>query len=375
MAEPLRITRIETLDALAPLRERWNALAAQSAAGSVFQTWEWAVSWLRAWGDTCELWALLAEEGDQLVGVAPLILRRRRVLGRTRRVIEFLGADLFRICDFIVARDRPDVAAALFDWLDQRRSAWDTLLLANLHQDSPTVSWLTERAAARGRRYTVRELDCEPTRLMGDAEADYATTNSRKTRQHLNRFYREGQAEWAIHADAEALLRDLESFARFHIARWASTDTPSDFNHPAFREFHRQLALNFAPTGWFKMGSLTLDGEPVALNMFFEYHNAIYLFECCYDPARAALSPGFLSHVLMVRYGIAQGVARVNFGRGHEPYKFGFCNWNPVHHELRLWARRGAYEVDRLLMRALDALSRRPAWANALRRLSSRRQG
>jgi len=372
LAEPLHITRVDNLEAILALRERWNALAAQNATDSVFQTWEWVVSWLKVWQDTGKLWVLVAEEDGRLVGIAPLILRQRRVLGRRRRVLEFLGADLFRVCDFIVERARPDVTFALLDWLNQRRNQWDLLLLANLPESSPTLPALAERAAAVGQRAETRDLDYEPTIALDDWKTDETVVNSRKTRQHFNRLNRAGQADFVIFQDEESVLRYLHEFARQHIARWANTATPSDFNIPAFYEFHRQLVLTFAPTGWLKMGALMLDGAPIALNLFFEYRNKLFLFECAYDLERAALSPGFLSHVQMVRYGMAQGVAKISFGRGHEPYKFDFCNSTPMHRELRLWARRASYTVDHLVERGWGALGRVPAVKRALERRVAR---
>src|SRR5262245_13167636 len=56
----------------------WNALAAQGTMNSVFQTHEWARSWLAAYGDEYEPMVIVASDNDQISGVAPLVIDRRQ---------------------------------------------------------------------------------------------------------------------------------------------------------------------------------------------------------------------------------------------------------------------------------------------------------
>ena len=91
--DPSRLTleRVEHAGGLAALREEWNELLAASAADGLFLTWEWLSHWWRHLSAGRRLSLTLVRAGGELVAIAPLAVRRRRVAGLLPvRSLEFL---------------------------------------------------------------------------------------------------------------------------------------------------------------------------------------------------------------------------------------------------------------------------------------------
>ena len=58
-------------------REEWTALLAESPTNTVFQTFEWHAAWFQAYSVESEGFLVASREKGRLVGLAPLVPRRR----------------------------------------------------------------------------------------------------------------------------------------------------------------------------------------------------------------------------------------------------------------------------------------------------------
>jgi CelD/BcsL family acetyltransferase involved in cellulose biosynthesis len=63
-------------------------------------------------------------------------------------------------------------------------------------------------------------------------------------------------------------------------------------------------------------------GKRVASTFSFTYSGTFYLYNSAFAAAAAALSPGIMIVVLLIRRCIEQGMRRFDFLRGTERYKF-----------------------------------------------------
>src|SRR5262245_35048715 len=80
--------------ALLELRASWNELASRCAHDSVFLRHEWfdaSWQWLRNEPDGVQLAVLCVRADERLIGICPLLLRKRRVHSFTARTLEFLS--------------------------------------------------------------------------------------------------------------------------------------------------------------------------------------------------------------------------------------------------------------------------------------------
>jgi CelD/BcsL family acetyltransferase involved in cellulose biosynthesis len=356
----VQISLVEDLDALAPRSAEWNALVERSATNTVFQTYEWTRSWWRALRGDAQALVLVAEVAGRLVGIAPLMSTLQRIVGRQRRVVEFIGTDAADYSDFIVDPAAPEAVPRMLEWLKARHERWDLLHLVNIVETSALIEAVPRTFGERYVTDVHRLYDC-PTRRLGDLEADRKVTQKRDLRSHHNHLRKQGEVAFSVHATAAAIDPQLEAFFQMHVDRWAGTATPSFFRDARQRRFYRELTASLAPLGWVYFCTVLLDGKPVASHFGFLYAGRIFYIKPAYDPRHRDYSPGMLQIKYVLEHAIAIGAKEMDFTTGEEPFKYRFANHVRASYFARVHRSSLFYGVDRILVNAKALAKRTPA--------------
>jgi CelD/BcsL family acetyltransferase involved in cellulose biosynthesis len=366
--QPVQIRLIENLDALWPRRSEWNALVERSATNTVFQTLEWHCSWWKAFGSGAQSMVLLAEAGGRMVGIAPLMLSVQRILGRKRRVVEFIGTHAADYCDFIVEPAQRPVASLMLEWLIDHAGRWDLLHLINIAETSPLLEVLPQVFRERGYATDLQRLYECPTRIFGDQASDRRLVKKKHMREHYNQLRKQGQLEFKLYVNAAEIERFLDPFFQQHIERWKETGTPSFFRDERQRRFYRELSRLLAPQRWVLFSVVSFNQTPISFNFGYEYGNRIYLIKSTFHPDYRKYSPGLLQLKYLLEYGMERGVKELDFTTGQEKYKYRFANRTRLNYAARAYRHSMFYGIDRLLPYAKAVAGRSPA----LRRLGRR---
>ena len=156
--------------AAADAQPEWNALVARNETNyAVFQTYEWFDAWWQSPGRNRRLFFLVVRNGADIVGFAPLMLRRT-IAGL--RQMEFIGTGNADYQDFVLPIDKPAALLAICSFLRENASRWDRLRLTNVPRaDRRRWRLLTEAARVCGfgfvegdRRFDVRFCCSRDTR-------------------------------------------------------------------------------------------------------------------------------------------------------------------------------------------------------------------
>jgi len=321
------VQTITSEDAWAALEPRWNPLVERSASAAVFLTTEWLRPWwrhLRRPGD--ELCILVARDGDEVVGLAPLC--RGTVpacgLGQLRRV-GFIGdaSGDSEYLDFAIAPGRETkVARAFFERIDADGA--DVLELRLLPSASPNLPAVEEAAAERGWLRDAESTPASSMELPGDWDAYLATLQARfrsKVRSLLRRLPKEHDATFDECTDAAELPERLASLFELHQQRWRAQGKPGAFASAARRRFYREMAGAFLERGWLRFHTLRLAGRAVAHEFSFEHLRRVYYLQQGYDTECGRLSVGVALKAHVLRESIARGAREYDFLGGHAPHK------------------------------------------------------
>jgi CelD/BcsL family acetyltransferase involved in cellulose biosynthesis len=130
----VQVETLRTLDALESLRDEWNVLA--DRAQSALLRHEWFASCARAFSADNDLRIVTVRRSHQLVGIAPLTLRR--LYGAPR--LELLGMSVLNEPSGFLAADEPALAS-LIDGVARLRTP---LLLQRMAEDSPVPALLKQ---------------------------------------------------------------------------------------------------------------------------------------------------------------------------------------------------------------------------------------
>ena len=365
----LRVSRKNSFDAIGA--GAWNALLPLNAINEPFQTYEWNSCWWESARRNQELLLLVAEDGDALVGIAPLMIRSsgRGPMGHT--VIEFIGTGESDYCDFIVSSDRKAaVLAAIFAFLRKEKINWDVLSLQHIPDRSDTVPVLERLLQELPYKVRRGKIIACPTLLIGE-DPGFAEQCVRKKslRRHFNYFNKAGLLAYEVLQSPDEIDACMDDFFVQHIERRAIADGSSKFDNPGIRDFYRLLVQQGMAAGWLRFARVTLDDFAIAYHFGFEYGGKFTWYKPTFNIDYIQKSPGEVLLKFLLEDAIEKGLDEFDFTIGDEGFKRRFAN--EIRHNLQLdvfrnkmlWAATGvaggtkAFLKDRF-PRAVELLKR-----------------
>ncbi|UCH42413.1 MAG: GNAT family N-acetyltransferase [Dehalococcoidales bacterium] len=281
----------------------------------VFMLPEWLKVWWQELATGADLYLRAVKEGETVIGIAPLMID-----GKTA---SFAGS--VNVCDyldFVVAYGREeDFFNVLLADLQQR--GINQLDLRALRPDSITLSVLVNIAQSRGYEVLCKPEDVSLEVNLPPTWEEYLMMLDKKQRHELRRKLRRlseaGQVDYRLAKDSESIHGSLGVFFNMFTE---SRQDKADFLTARMESFFKSMVGAMTEAAILRLGILELDGLPVAMIIFFDYNNGIYLYNSGYDPRYNSLSAGLLCKVLCIKESIEEGKKVFDFLKGDEAYKY-----------------------------------------------------
>lgn len=271
--------------------------------------------WLRAWwhhfGAGSQLYLKSVRQADRIIGIAPLKIENDTA--------SFIGST--NVCDYLdfitVPGEEKIFLTALLD--DLAASGIKTLKLESFRPDSIIANHLLPLAQERHLKYITRPLDVSLDMELPASFEEYLSRLDKKQRHEIRRKIRNlheaGEITYTVSEDGAAITAFLELFPE-------SRKDKAAFMTPEMQSFFRSIAESFTGSGLVKFGSLKLNGTIVAMVMYFDYDNNIYLYNSAYSADYRSLSVGIISKVKSIENCILEHRRRYDFLKGSEQYKY-----------------------------------------------------
>lgn len=319
-------------------RAAWNKLLQQSETRSVFLTWQWLSTWWECFGDGATLFTFAVERDGELVGVAPLMVRRD---GPTRWV-EFLGLGSSDYCDFIAAEDdKPEVVRAVLEALLKRRDRWDRVRLRCLPSTSSTTRVLASLQLPAGWEI-VQDVEAPCPALSIETSRSFAETCARKKSlvRHARYFERLAPLEFYHALDVDEVQDRLPEFFEQHRDRRFMAGDHSLFDDPRHRRFYERMVSELLDANWLRFSVLRWRGEALAYHLGFVYDGVFTWYKPTFNVDWARYSPGEVLLKCLLEDALQNDVRVFDFTIGDEPFKERFANVK--HHVTRVQIARRA---------------------------------
>lgn len=327
----ITVNKITTRDELDRLEPVWNRLLAESAANSITLTWEWLVTWWDVFGADRELNILVASDGQEIIGIAPLLKRTVQHYGLLPfRRLELLASgedEADEICsdylDFIIRKGREEATVkALLDYLFKTDCDWDEILLTDVAAESINLPMLKNLCETTGTKCEVmRDQFCTYLTLPGGWEefVEGLSQNFRRKIQKDRRALAAGGGRLQIIDSREEFEPAFDALIRLHQQRWTGRGEPGVFASEKFTRFHRLVAPKLLDKGWLRLFMVYFRDEPVSALYAFTYNRKMYYYQGGFTEARGALtSPGTLVQSYAVETAIKMGLYEYDFLKGGE---------------------------------------------------------
>lgn len=303
------ITR-ESFDSLAALRNSdktllWN---------SIFVLPFWMETWWQHFHADSELHLITVRDNGQVIGIAPLQLKNG--------IASLVGGD--NVCDYldfiVVPGNEEAFSVTLLEELKKQQIK--KLDLGLLRPDSFVLSNFVDIAQNRGLSVSIQPEDVSSEMELPATFDEYLTLLNSKQRHEVRRKLRRlneaGKVEYQLldgNTELDKLVNDFMHL--FALAR----DEKAHFMTSNMEVFFRALSHATTTAGILRLGRVTIDSQPVAMVMCFDYNNILYLYNSGFDPQYDAVSVGLMSKVLTIQESIRQGKRRFEFLKGNEIYK------------------------------------------------------
>ncbi|HEX2050105.1 MAG TPA: GNAT family N-acetyltransferase [Actinomycetota bacterium] len=302
----------------------WDALAV--AASNPYCSPAWMLAWWRRVAPArCDLRVVVALDGDEVVGVAPLFADRR-LRGATR--LRILGAGTSARVDLVAGAGREDdVARALAPALARTRPQPHAIVLEGIPATSPWPSLLAARWPGPARVRVEYSKASPVMRIDGSFDAWFAA-HSRNFRKKLGlrrRRLAERGARYVMARDAGGARRALDAFVALHAARWAPHGG-SYVMRPGVEEMLRDVAHELVPSGRMRLWTTEVGDDVVSSQVFVAAGEELSWWLGGYDAAWAEMQPSLVTLLAALEHAFDAGDRRLDFGTGDQAFKYRFAD-------------------------------------------------
>lgn len=378
----LRVEKVTTLnDFLAVFDEPEGQTALRTE--NIFLTPLWLSHWWQVYGNEYQVHALLVREGQELVGMLPLALRKT---AGGLRCLSFMGAGELTPNDLdilAVPERQHEVLIALAVYLSNTASEWDVLDLDKLPVGSPTIQVFDAHFRSRGHLTDLRlSAQCFSTTLPAsvneflDRLPASMQRNIRKRQRRLEQDHPD--ARFVQASTPEQVDHAFEALVKLHQARWVKRGYPGAFSSRRFLAFHRSIAPQALQSGLLRLVYLQAGANVIAVEYIFRVGSVVHDYLGGFDEGWSKYSPGNLLLIFAIQASIESGIRVFDFLEGDESYK---QDWGTevrenscLHIFSTGWRSRLEYvkfkavkSVKRFLIRILPKNIRRSLWRLYLR--------
>jgi CelD/BcsL family acetyltransferase involved in cellulose biosynthesis len=291
---PTVIDWIRTPEQVDTLADEWRALEDAVEERTVLSTFDYNASWYRHYAhDGVETFIGLARRGSWLVGVAPLVIRRRRIGKVPLTCIEFAAHEAYA-GEFLVEDDSPETLVLFLESL-AKSARFDLICLNGLEMDSDRFRPLREAAA---RLRLAIELTDHPNAMVDLRRGyeQYFRSRSPHFRHAVRRHTRRIEDRGERRIDGVLLRRGIDrldaTVDRMIAINEASYKLDGQRLADSHRGFLSELARRFGPRGMLALPVLSIGGRDAAYVFGLVERGCFYDVTLAYDEAFAPLRPG-----------------------------------------------------------------------------------
>jgi CelD/BcsL family acetyltransferase involved in cellulose biosynthesis len=315
-------------EVFAGIAAEWRQLFA-AAGCSPFLSWEWQSAWFESFGDRKTPLILKAYRGEKLIGILPLYMEKRKVIGMPFNRLAFIGtgvggADYLDIIG--LPQNRSEIMSAMLEFL-QTEGSFDSIRLESIIDVSETARYLRNVVPERLRISESVGAACPRIDLTAGWTA--VLEHSKRAANFKRRFKKlkkmPGFEFRSITTPAE-IGEAFERFLRLHENRWANEGGSELTGHPRLVSFQRRLVPALAEAGLVRFDELWIEGECRSSAYGLDDGRSFYYYNSGFDREFSHLSVGLVLLGLSVKHAIERGNSYYDFLRGDETYKFDWAN-------------------------------------------------
>ena len=300
------------------IRAEWEAIVERSVRATVFQTWDWIAGQIAHGLYSGEPLILGFFDGEELVGIAPLI---RKGQGSAVRRLMLLGGDYNDLIS--EACYEPSVLEAFAEWLES--NTWELCDFRSLHRNSLLSRFGEADWPVLPFHYRRFEHQLYPVLNLPESRGELESRIGKNLRQEIRYIPRKVAKDhqdfgWRL-ATPQTFNEDIEALFRLHQLRWTSKGMPGVFAEEPVKAFHRSVARGFLARGRLALYTASVGKREIASLYCLRQGSELVYYLGGFDPGFRQYSPMKFLIGQAIFDGLDSGARVFDFLKGEEDYK------------------------------------------------------
>ena len=331
--EKYSIREINNFDELEIFRSIWNSIAEKQGLYKIFLSYEWFSIWVKHFLGENKLLILLLYRENEIVAIAPFLVKREKFKGISIKKIELLGNVYSPFRYFLIKEEdnkqKGKNLLLIFNFLFEKLNGWDVLDLYAIPEENNLLNLVI--TTLKQKDFSHSEYLCFGDWYLDEIKysgSEYFNNLPQKIRKDIlyckRRLEKMGKCEFKLIRNGDNIDDCMDLYYRVYSKSWQKEEGlgPS---------FHRDLAKIAVRNDWLRLGFLFFEDSPIAAQFWVSNNGIAYILKTVYDQQYKKFSPGKILTSEMMKYVIdTDGVNVVDYVQGDEAYKE---DWTPKRRE------------------------------------------
>lgn len=298
---------------------------------------------------------LAAIDGDRIVALAPLCIRKVGTGVAKFRILEFLGTGLSDRGNFLWEPSRIDALRDILRYIYAQRNRWERISLRAFPEWSASATTIKTQAKTLRWKISQTEREGSPYLEISGEWQTYFDSRSKNirndTRRRRNRLTDFSNPCIKLLKSHDEIISILDKVIHIGIQNPLKRHL---FIYPTVKPFLTEVLSLFHNKGWLRFWVMESESELMSYIIGFLYNKTFYYWNLGYDPKFTVCSPGRLLLIDVLKYCFNERILEFDFMRGEEKYK---QNWTTdirynmkmeiYHSQLRSWLAHFLYKGKR----------------------------
>ncbi|MCZ6703708.1 MAG: GNAT family N-acetyltransferase [Ignavibacteria bacterium] len=339
------ITRQEEFE---ELEAAWNLLLKQLGNSNFFLSFEWMLTWWKCLGFEKELLIFVIKNGDETVGIAPLMKEKRSISRVSFYEICFISTievayspgAFSGTLDILINPEHESAREVFFRYLLTEIKGWNRIRLHPLPEDSQTLRILHKIGQDLNIKIDKKKVFDNAYLQIKESWETYFAGRPKKFRKNLVRAKKKLSENRKIafveYRNPEDINEALKNLKLVESRAW-KVETGIHLDDEENHHFYFELAKVISEKRWLRVWVLKIDDIPIAYDYHIDYFGNIKTLKGSYDKTFAAFSPGSLLSWKAHQLFFQEGAEGVDLLWGNLDYKQKWTNCLLPHYEISIY--------------------------------------
>lgn len=314
---------VSDIQKLRSFGKSWETLR-KMCKGPAYQSFDWTNMWLKHFGNLASPRLILVNDGEDIVGILPLVQTVTTLMGMRLKRLSFFGncsntAESYNH-ELLCVGNQDEVLDQMIEAL--RELDWNLLQLCDL-RDTSLSTTLCERIAEEWQTDEIPKTPCPHAYLSATGDViDIIGSRTRRTIRHvISSLKNENRIVHRIEESPDGVAEAMRTYAELHRDRWGKRGG-SIFADENISSFLIDIARKFAETGSGRVYEIRIDGTVASQLFCIDDWECMRAYRIGMNDSMKEFSPGNLVAYFAMQDAQKRGFGHLDFGKGAEEFKY-----------------------------------------------------